>query len=120
MTEADILAMTYEDTVTVYRAFKKVLDSGESVFKSGREGKMIYLDEPCALSTHSGGQVAQSAAAAGAETTFCLFTRPEIDIQPNDYLVILHLKKTLEAVAGFSDRQNSHNNIPIKLELNPL
>lgn len=35
MQEADILAETYWDTVTVYRPFKDTLPSGESVFKSG-------------------------------------------------------------------------------------
>lgn len=40
MQEADILAETYWDTVTVYRPFKDTLPSGESVFKSGTEGKM--------------------------------------------------------------------------------
>lgn len=39
MQEADILAETYWDTVTVYRPFKDTLPSGESVFKSGAEGR---------------------------------------------------------------------------------
>lgn len=116
MTEADILAMTYEDSVTVYRSCKKTLENGESVFKSRLEGDIVCKNEPCALSTHSGGQVAQSASTATAETTYRLFTRPEIDIQANDYLVIEHLGKTMEAVAGFPDRISSHNNIPIRLE----
>lgn len=49
MTEADILATTYEDTVTVYRAFKDTLPGGESVFKSGLDGKVVYEDVECAL-----------------------------------------------------------------------
>lgn len=39
MQEADILAETYWDTVTVYRPFKDTLPSGESVFKSVRKGR---------------------------------------------------------------------------------
>ena len=66
MTEADILATTYEDTVTVYRAFKD--------------------------------------------------TRPEVDIQTNDFLVITHFGKKIEAVAGFPECMKSHNNIPVKLD----
>ena len=115
MTEADILAMTYEDAVTVYRPFKDVLPGGESVFKSGLEGKVMYEDTPCALSTHYGGKLQQSKSTAKAETTFCLFTRPEVDIQTNDFLVIMHLGKKIEAVAGFPDCMKSHNNIPVKL-----
>lgn len=98
MTEADILATTYEDTVTVYRAFKDTLPGGESVFKSGLDGKVVYEDVECALSTHTGGKLQQSKSTAKTETTFCLFTRPEVDIQTNDFLVITHFGKKIEAV----------------------
>lgn len=114
MTEADILATTYGDTVTVYRAFKDTLPNKESIFRAGLEGKKVYEDIECALSTHAGGKLEQSESTAKAETTFCLFTRPEVDIQANDFLVITHLGKRMEAVAGFPDRQLSHNNIPIR------
>lgn len=115
MSEADILATTYEDTVTVYRPFKDVLPGGESVFKSGLNGRIVYEDAECALSTHAGGKLQQSKSTAKTETTFCLFTRPEIDIQSNDFLVITHLGKKIEAVAGYAECMQSHNNIPIKL-----
>ncbi len=116
MTEADILATTYEDTVTVYRAFKDTLPSGESIFKGGLDGKIVYEDVECALSTHTGGKLEQSKSTARTDTAFCLFTRPEIDIQPNDFLVIMHMGKKLEVIAGFPERMKSHNNIPIQLE----
>lgn len=117
MTEADILATTYEDKVTVYRAFKDTLPNGESVFRTDLEGKKVYEEIECALSTHTGGKLEQSSSTAKAETTFCLFTRPEIDIQPNDFLVITHfpMGKQIEAVAGFPEHMKSHNNIPIRL-----
>lgn len=116
MTEADILATTYEDTVTVYRAFKDTLPDGESVFKSGLDGRMVYENEACALSTHTGGKLEQSKSTARTDTAFCLFTRPETDIQANDFLVIMHLGKRIEAVAGFPECMKSHNNIPVRLE----
>lgn len=116
MTEADILAATYEDSVTVYRAYKTTLPNGESVFLEGANGKVIAENEPCAMSSQSGGNIEQSNSIARADTAYCLFTRPELDIQANDFLVIEHLKKTVEAVAGFPDRLSSHNNIPIKLD----
>lgn len=116
MTEADILAATYEDTVTVYRAFKDTLPGGESIFKSGLEGNLVYKNVECALSTHSGGKLQQSKSTAKADTEFCLFTRPEIDIQPNDFLVIMHLGKEIETVAGFPECMKSHNNIPVRLD----
>lgn len=116
MTEADILATTYEDTVTVYRAFKDTLPNGESIFRTGSDGKKVNEETECALSTHTGGKLEQSKSTAKTETTFCLFTRPEIDIQANDFLVITHLGKRIEAVAGFPERMKSHNNIPIRLD----
>ena len=116
MTEADILATTYEDTVPGYRAFTATLPGGESVFKSGLDGKAVYENVECALSTHTGGKLQQSKSTAKAETEFCLFTRPEVDIQTNDFLVIMHLGKRIEAVAGFPECMKSHNNIPVKLD----
>ena len=43
MTEADILALTYEDTVTVYWPFKDRLPNGETAFhrKSGGKGRFM-------------------------------------------------------------------------------
>ena len=114
MTEADILAATYEDRVTVYRAFKQTLPSGESVFQSGRDGAMVYEDMACALSTHTGGRLEQSPSTAKPDTSYCLFTRPEVDIQANDFLVVRHLGKSLELIAGFPERMSSHNNVPVR------
>lgn len=115
MTEADILATTYEDKVTVYRAYKDTLPGGESVFKSGLDGKVVYEDVECALSTPTGGKLQQSKSTAKTDAAFCLFTRPEVDIQTNDFLVIMHLGKRIEAVAGFPGCMESHNNIPVRL-----
>lgn len=117
MSEADILASTYEDKCTIYRPFKDVLPSGESVFKKDLSGKKIY-ETPieCALSSQSGGKINQTKTTAKTPTDYCLFTRPEIDIQPNDYLVIEHLGKTIVSIAGLPDRQTSHNNVPLKMD----
>ena len=82
MTEADILAMTYDDSCTVYRPGKVTLPSGESVFKKGLEGRMVYEDTPCALSSPSGGKLAKSQTVARVDTDYLLFVRPEVDIQP--------------------------------------
>ena len=50
MTEAQILAKTYQDNLTVKRKQHTVAKSGESVFKE----VLIYENIPCALS-QSGG-----------------------------------------------------------------
>lgn len=55
MTEADILALTYGDSCWVYRPQKVTLPSGESVFQKGLEGRQVYENIPCALSSPSRG-----------------------------------------------------------------
>lgn len=57
MTEADILALTYGDSCWVYRPQKVTLPSGESVFQKGLEGRQVYENIPCALSSPSGGKL---------------------------------------------------------------
>ena len=116
MTEADILALTYEDKVTVFRAFKDILPSGESIFKKGMEGEKVYENMPCALSRQTGGKLNKIPMSTNIPTEYSLFTRPEVDIQPKDYLVIKQLGKTVKASAGLAARLSSHNNIPLKLE----
>jgi len=115
MTEADILALTYEDTVTVYRPFKEQLPSGETVFKKGDEGRRVYEAIPCALSTHTGGGLNRELPAGTVPTQYCLFVRPEVEIEPNDYLEVSRRGKVTKALAGLADRLPSHNNIPLIL-----
>ncbi|MDO4314647.1 MAG: hypothetical protein Q4C45_02640 [Oscillospiraceae bacterium] len=115
MTEADILATTYTDTCTVYRPYKAELPSGESRFLKGLDGDRVYEDIPCALSTPSGGKLAQSKSTARVDTDYLLFVRPEVDIQPGDTVLVTRLGKQTEAVAGLAERHPSHNNVPLKL-----
>lgn len=115
MTEADILALTYEDTVTVYRPFKTQLQSGETVFKKGDQGQRVYETVPCALSTHTGGALNRELPAGTVPTQYSLFVRPEVEIEPNDYLEIHRRGKVTKALAGLAERQPSHNNIPLVL-----
>ncbi len=116
MTEADILAMTYQDTCSVYRPGKVTLPSGESVFKRGLEGRVVYENIPCALSSPTGGKLAQGKATAKIDTAFLLFVRPEVDIEPGDtVLVVTSLGKQIETLAGLPDWKPSHNNVPLKL-----
>lgn len=115
MTEADILALTYEDSVTVYRPFKEQLPSGETVFKKGAEGKRVYEAVSCALSTHSRGNLNRELPAGTVPTQYSLFVRPEVEIDPNDYLEISCRGKVTKAMAGLPERQPSHNNVPLIL-----
>lgn len=116
MSEADILAMTYWDSVTIYRPFKGQLENGETVFKKKLDGRKIYENIPCALSTHTGGSLNREMPAGSVSTQYRLFVRPEVEIEPNDYLEITSRGKTTKALAGLAERQPSHNNIPLIME----
>ena len=116
MTEADILEMTYSDKCTVYRPTKEVKPNGESIFKKGLEGKVVYENISCALSSPNGGKLQQSKTTATTATDYILFVRPEVDIQPNDTVSVTRLGKLFVLTAGLADRQPSHNNVPMKLQ----
>lgn len=116
MREADILAMTYWDRASVYRPFKGRLENGETVFYRKADGRKVYENIPCALSTHTGGSLAKELPAGSVPTQYRLFVRPEVEIEPNDYLEITSRGKVTRAMAGLAERQPSHNNIPLVLE----
>lgn len=86
------------------------------MFRTGLEGRVVYEDIPCALSSPSGGKLAKTQTTAKVDTDFLLFIRPEVDIQPGDTVAVTRLGKQIVAVAGLADRQPSHNNIPLKVE----
>lgn len=115
MSEADILAMTYTDTCTVYRAYKERLPSGETAFQKGLNGRRIYESIPCALSSPSGGKLQQSPSTATAAAGWLLFVRPEIEIEPNDTVEILTLGRIFYMAAGLAQRYVSHNCVPLRL-----
>lgn len=112
MTEADILASTYDDICTVYRTVKKIDKYGESIFKEDT----IYENIICALSFSSGGKINQSKSTAITVSDYQLFVRPEIDIQANDKVVVTRLQKEIVFVVGLSDYHVSHNSILLSLK----
>lgn len=115
MTEADILALTYQDRCWVYRPQKTTLPSGESVFQKGLDGRQVYENIPCALSSPSGGKLGKKEPTASIDTDFLLFVRPEVEIEPGDTVKVIRLGREYLTEAGLADRQPSHNNVPLKL-----
>lgn len=91
MTEADILALTYQDSCWVYRPQKTTLPSGESVFQKGLDGRQVYENIPCALSSPSGGKLGKKEPTASIDTDFLLFVRPEVEIEPGDTVKVIRL-----------------------------
>lgn len=113
MSEADILALTYEDSCTVYRPFQEKKETGESIFKNGLEGKRVYENIPCSLSSFSGGKLQRGKPTSGVAVEYQLFVRPEIDIQANDTIVVTRLGKEVLLIAGVAEHFVSHSNIPV-------
>lgn len=70
MTEADILASTYDDICTVYRTAKSIDKHGESIFKEA----IIYENIICGLSFSSGGKIHQSKSTATTVTLSIICT----------------------------------------------
>ncbi len=110
MSEADILELTYFDVCNIYRNSKTITEIGESIFTK----KLVYENIKCGLSTSSVGKITQSKSTATTSAEYQLFVRPEIDILPNDVVVITRLGKQITCIAGLSICYISHNYIPLK------
>jgi len=115
MTEADILAMTYTDTCTVYRSYKEVTPDGETVFKKELEGEVVYSGIPCALSSPSGGKLYHKMPVIRADTDYLLFVRPEVDIQKTDTVEVLQKGHRILVEVGQGGYYSSHTQYPVKL-----
>ncbi|MBS9782646.1 MAG: hypothetical protein KGV43_02450 [Arcobacter sp.] len=117
MSEADILALTYLDTMSVYRPVKEVRD-GETLFLKGLEGKKVYSDIKCSLSSISGGALQDKTAFHIVDSTYKIFTYPYIEIKENDYIVLVvnagNISKTHHLIAGKSRLFVSHIEIVVK------
>lgn len=91
MNEAEILALIYYDKMNVYRPFKDTLiETGESVFYDGLEGKKVYSDIVCALSSFSGGKANMTSVNIRVESDYKLFYDPSIHIEKNDVIECWH------------------------------
>lgn len=112
--EADILESTYCDKMTVYRPFKDTLpETGESVFLDGLEGKVIYENVKCALSSASGGKANKNNETVKVESDYKLFYRPELRIEKNDTVKVIHQEMTYMLTAGKEIRLGSHNELAV-------
>ena len=115
MTEADILALTYEDRCTVFRPYKAQMESGETIFKKGLEGERIYESLPCALARATGGKLARKTPIIQAEQEYTLFTRPEVEIRETDTVQVTQLGRTFLVEVGRGAFYVSHNEYPANL-----
>lgn len=116
MTEADILAKTYDGRCIVFRPGRKVLPSGETVFAKGLDGEVVYTETPCALSSPSGGKLQHTPSRAKVEVDYMLFVRPEVDIQAGDTVVVFHQGRRYQLEAGLGMYYPSGGQVPMKLD----
>lgn len=111
MTEADILASTYDDLCSVYRPVKQLLKDGETE----QVQQLVYDSLPCSLSRPSGGKRQRGQPVPKAGVDYTLFVRPEIKILVSDILEIHQQGRLIKGVAGRAFLYPSHNEIPVTL-----
>lgn len=114
MTEAEILETTYFDKMNVYRPFKDTLPTGESVFKDGLNGKKIYSDISCALSSYSGGKSNRNEISVENKSEYKLFFNPKYMIEKNDVIECFHEGMRYILQAGKQYNLPSHAELPVK------
>lgn len=112
--EKRIIASTYFDKMNVYRPFKSTLTTGESAFKNGLEGKKVYEDVPCALSSFSGGSRNTNVPAPKVESDYKLFYDPEVHVEKNDTIECWHEGRYYVLEAGKEMPFLSHCELPVK------
>lgn len=113
MSEAEILALTYYDKMSVYRPFKDTLPTGESVFYKGLDGIKIYEDIPCALSSFSNGKSNKNDVNVKVESDYKLFYDLKIKVEKNDTIVCVHEGTRYVLVAGKQYTLPSHAELPV-------
>ncbi|WAW15286.1 hypothetical protein [Peptostreptococcus equinus] len=114
MTEVDILASTYSDSMNVYRyeekenPFSHITDMGEVLKHSNILCELDY--------GQSGISYALAGETDGLNSDYTVFCRPEIDVIEGDKLVITHLGREYTCTAGLPFKWSSHLEIPVTMK----
>ncbi|MDO4772989.1 MAG: hypothetical protein Q4A72_05475 [Bacillota bacterium] len=118
--EAELLASTYFDEMSVYRPVK-VVENGESKFLKGIDGEKVLEKVPCSLSQKNGGNLEKDIAFNKAKRDYIVFTRPEVIVKENDLIVLtVNLgtrKEIYHLTAGKAMLYPSHQEIPAVEEI---
>lgn len=107
--ESNILALTYEDRMDVYRT-KEVTDDETGI--SDRVEKKIYTNISCALSKKNNPIITQGEP-NNHNVEHVVFCNPEINIENGDRLVITRYKKNTSYIASAPFKYYSHTEIPV-------
>ena len=113
MNEADIIASLYFDTMDIYAHQKQNNGYGITI----NEEVLVASNVQCSLD--KGGALQTEGAIANVgfiATSYTVFCRPNIDIQPGYKLVITYNGRTDTFIAGNPFPYQSHLEIPVALE----
>lgn len=114
MTESEILATTYHDSMNIIR--HEEVENPVSHLTEMKETTK-YSNVLCELDYgQSGTSYFLSGETDGLNSDYTVFCRPEIDVLEGDKLVITHLGITYECIAGIPFKWPSHLEIPVTMK----
>ena len=110
MSDADIIATLYFDSMDIYRKEKiKNYNTGVTTMQE----VLKYSNLQCALDKKDEVQTGGEIGTAYISAAYKLFCRPEVDIQTGDKLVITYNGRTEEFESGEPYPYKSHQEVPV-------
>ena len=110
MSDADIIATLYFDSMDIYRKEKvKNLNTGVTTMQE----VLKYSNLQCSLDKKDEVQTSGEIGTAFISSAYKLFCRPTVDIQVGDKLVITYNGRTEEFEAGEPYPYKSHQEVPV-------
>lgn len=110
MSDADIIATLYFDSMDIYRK-EKVKDHNTGV--TTMQEVLKYSNLRCALDKGSETTIAGEMGTASISSAYKLFCGPTVDIKVGDKLIITYNGRTEEFEAGDPYPYKSHIEIPV-------
>ena len=110
MSDADIIATLYFDSMDIYRK-EKVKDSNNGV--TTMQEVLKYSNLQCSLDKGSEATITDETGTAYISASYKLYCRPTVDIQTGDKLVITYNGRTEEFEAGEPYPYKSHIETPV-------
>ena len=110
MSDADIIATLYFDSMDIYRK-EKVKDPNTGV--TTMQEVLKYSNIQCSLDKGSETTTAGETGISYILSSYKLFCRPTVDIMAGDKLIITYNGRTEEVEAGEPYPYKSHQEIPV-------
>ena len=107
----DLHAIMYKDVATIYRSVK-VIEEGTGA--TDYESQVVIENLPCKLSQYKEIYANRNDRAQSIDLDFRLTCDPEIDIEENDVVDVLHEGENFKLVAGTSFNYPTHKEISMR------